>query len=421
MQPVEAVLLGAGGRGYEAFGAFALRNPHLLKFVAVAEPLDDRRERFARAHGLPPERCFRSWEEVLAGPQLAPALVNATMDRDHIASTLAAIRSGYHILLEKPMAVTAQDCVALVNAAEAADRVLAIGHVMRYSPFFSTLHDIVHSGRLGDVVTVEHKENVAFWHMAHSFVRGNWGNSDRSAPMILAKCCHDLDVLVWILGRRCLRVSSFGSLTHYRAERAPAGAPARCTDGCPVEPDCPYSAMRQYLGPNTGWPVSAIAVDLSYEGRLKALREGPYGRCVYRCDNNVVDHQVIHLEFEGGLTVAFTMHGHSHDNVRTMRYSGTRATLRGHEGRHEMILHDYLTGREDRINPGHAVGGHGGGDNGLVGDFVRAVRNPSSASVRTSCRESLESHLIAFAAEEARTTGAIINMEKYRAGLGGGQ
>ncbi|MDH7569302.1 MAG: Gfo/Idh/MocA family oxidoreductase, partial [Armatimonadota bacterium] len=356
-QPVEAVLVGAGGRGYGAFGAYALRHPHQLKFVAVAEPIAERRERFAREHNIPPERCFRTWEELFAQPQLAPALVNATMDRDHVASTLPALRAGYHVLLEKPMAVTAADCVSLVRAAEAADRILAIGHVLRYAPLFSVLRQIVCEGRLGEVVTVEHKENVAFWHMAHSFVRGNWGNAEKSSPMILAKCCHDLDLLVWILGRRCTRLSSFGSLTHFRAEHASPDVPERCTDGCPRENDCPYFAPRQYLGPNTGWPVSAIATDLSYEGRLRALLQGPYGRCVYRCDNNVVDHQVINMEFEGGLTVAFTMHGHSHENVRTMRYCGTRATLRAHEGRHEIAVHDYLTGREDRIQPGHAVGG----------------------------------------------------------------
>lgn len=412
-EPVEAVLIGAGGRGHGAFGAFAQRYPYLLKFTAVAEPDDERRARFAQEHNIPAKRCFRTWEDMLAQPQLAPALINTSMDRMHVASTLAAIKAGYHILLEKPMAVTPQDCVRLVRSAEQAGRILAIGHVLRYAPLFSTVHDIVQSGRLGDVVTVEHKENVAFWHMAHSFVRGNWGNLERSAPMLLAKCCHDMDILVWILGRRCKRISSFGSLTQFRADRVGPEIPARCTDGCPKEPECPYSAMRQYLGTNTGWPVSAIAVDLSYESRLKALQEGPYGRCVFRCDNDVVDHQVVNMEFEGGLTVAFTMHGHSHENVRTMRYSGTRATLRAREGGEEITLHEYATGREDRIIPGNTAGGHGGGDAGLIGDFVRAVREPSGHSVRTSSRESLQSHLIAFAAEESRLLGKTVDMEEY--------
>jgi predicted dehydrogenase len=232
--------------------------------------------------------------------------------------------------------------------------------------------------------------------------------------MLLAKCCHDLDLFVWVLGRKCVRVSSFGSLTHFRPENAPPGSTDRCTDGCPAEPDCPYSALKQYLGPNTGWPVSVISVDTSLEARLEALKTGPYGRCVYRCDNDVVDHQVTNLEFEGGLTVSFTMHGHSHDNVRTMRYSGTRATLRGHEGAHEITVHDYLTGRVDHINPGHSVGGHGGGDTGLMNAFVQALRDPTTAAALTSGRNSLESHLLAFAAERARKQSVVVDMAQYR-------
>jgi len=328
---MEAVMVGAGSRGYAAYGAYALRHPHEIKFVAVAEPFDEKRERFAASHGIPPERCFRSWEDLLEGRQIATALVNCTMDAHHVPSTMAALKAGYHVLLEKPMATTPGDCLRLVRAAEGSRRILQICHVLRYTSFFSTLYDIVNSGRLGEIVTVEHKENVAYWHMAHSFVRGNWRRTDTSSPMLLSKCCHDLDILSWVIGRRCKRVSSFGSLTHFRPDRAGPEIPERCTDGCPIEQECPYSAMKQYLGPHIGWPVSVISVDTSYEARLEAIKTGPYGRCVYRCDNDVVDHQVVNMEFEGGLTVSFTMHGHSHENCRTMRYSGTKATLRGHE------------------------------------------------------------------------------------------
>jgi predicted dehydrogenase len=231
--------------------------------------------------------------------------------------------------------------------------------------------------------------------------------------MILAKCCHDLDILVWVLGRRCVRISSFGTLTHFRPDSIDVDVPERCTEGCSIETDCRYSALRQYLGENTGWPVSVISVDKSYEARLEALKTGPYGRCVYLCDNDVVDHQVINMEFEGGLTVAFTMHGHSYDNCRTMRYSGTKATLRGHEGKSELVVHDYLTGQEEVVPPVYQGGGHGGGDTGLMAGFVEALQNPNS-EVLTSCRNSLESHLIAFAAEKSRLEGQVIDMEAYR-------
>jgi len=411
--PIEAVLIGAGSRGYNAYGSYALRHPDKIKFTAVAELIPERRERFAQAHNVPPERRFTSWEDMMAQEQLAPALVNCTMDGMHVDSTLAALANGYHVLLEKPMGTNPHDCIRLVQASDKSGRMLQICHVLRYAPFFSTLYDIVQSGRIGEVITVEHKENIAFWHMAHSFVRGNWGNTATSSPMILAKCCHDLDILVWTLGRRCTRISSFGTLTHFRSKNKSADIPERCTDDCPIEPECPYSALRQYLGENTGWPTSVISVDKSYEARLEALKTGPYGRCVYRCDNDVVDHQVINMEFEGGLTVAFTMHGHSHDNCRTMRYSGTKATLRAHEGKGELVVHDYLTGTEESVPPEHRGGGHGGGDTGLMDSFIQSLRDPNS-EILTSCHNSLESHLIAFASEKSRLEGCIVDMADYR-------
>ena len=411
--PIELALLGAGHRGYHAYGPYAIHNPHLARWVAVAEPDPKRRERFASEHGIPPERCFASWEELFARPQLAEALVNCTMDRTHVPSTLAALEAGYHVLLEKPMAVTPIDCVRLVQASERAGRMLQICHVLRYTAFWGTLHDILDSGRLGRVITVDHRENVAYWHQAHSFVRGNWCNEGASAPMILAKCCHDMDILYWNLGAPVRRLSAFGGLSHFRRDQAPPGAPERCTDGCPSQDTCPYYAPRLYLRPDTGWPVNVISMDLSMGGRLKALREGPYGRCVYHCDNDVVDHHVVTMEFEGDATLTFTMQGHSHDNVRTMRYDGTRATLRASEGAHEIVIYDHLTGNREVVTPAAVQGGHGGGDTGVMNAFVAALRGLGPTPL-TNARASLESHLMAFAAEEARLEGKVIDMPAYR-------
>ena len=234
-----------------------------------------------------------------------------------------------------------------MQAAEERGRLLMICHVLRYTAFFSALHQILASGRLGRIITVEHRENVAYWHMAHSFVRGNWRNSQVESPMILAKCCHDMDILYWNLGP-VRRLSSFGSLSHYRPENAPPGAPERCTDGCPAADECPWYAPRLYLHGHTGWPVSVISEDLSQEARRRALETGPYGRCVYHCDNDVVDHQTVNLEFESGASGTLFMHGHSHEEGRTMRYDGTRATLRGRFGYgfgDSIEIHDHLTGR----------------------------------------------------------------------------
>lgn len=413
MQPLEIALLGAGGRGTFAYGRYAELNPHLVRFVAVAEPNEERRERFRALHGIPAERCFASWEELLARPQLAEALLNATMDRMHVASTLAALNGGYQVLLEKPMAVTPEECVRLVLAAEERGRVLQICHVLRYTQFWAKLHEIVQSGRLGRVINVDHRENVAYWHMAHSFVRGNWRSAGESSPMILAKCCHDMDILYWILGSPVRRLTSFGRLLYYCAENAPEGAPARCTDGCPAQETCPFYAPAFYLSRGSDWPTSSLGADTSPEGVLRALREGPYGRCVFRCDNDVVDNQVINMELESDATITFTMQGHSHNNVRTVRYDGTRATLLASEATDEIAIHDHLTGSVETFHPGRADGGHGGGDGGIMRDFVATVRGGPRQGA-TTARASLESHLMAFASEQARVEGGVLDMAAYR-------
>ena len=257
--PVELLMVGAGGRGFHAYGKYAAAHPEEERFTAVVEPDDGRRRRFAEAHSIPTERQLRSWDELTGRPQLAQADVNATQDRMHVPSTLALLEAGYDVLLEKPMATTPAECVELVQTAQRRGRVLQICHVLRYAPFFRTIRDIVASGRLGDIVSFQWNENLVYWHFAHSFVRGNWGNSKRSGPMMLTKCCHDLDLLVWMLGHP-QRLASFGSLTHFCEDKVGPEIPDRCTDGCPIEAECPYYAPRIYIERDPGhWARDALS------------------------------------------------------------------------------------------------------------------------------------------------------------------
>jgi len=414
--PVELALVGAGNRGFLAYGGHALRHPDEAKFVAVVEPDDRRRARFAAAHAIPPERQFRSWEDLASRPRLGHAAVNATMDRVHRASTLALLAAGYDVLLEKPIAPTAEECLEIVEAAEAAGRLLQIAHVLRYAPFFVAVRDQVVSGRLGRIVSVDWRENLAYWHFAHSYVRGNWANTARAGPMMLTKCCHDLDLLVWLFGP-CERLASYGSLTRFVRDAIDVAVPDRCTDGCPIEGTCPYYAPRVYLtrfreNPNS-FAVHALTLDQSEDGIMHALRTGPYGRCVYRCDNDAVDHQVVLLRFARGVDVSLTMQGASHVEGRTVRIDGTGGTLLANESRGEIELHDHLTGRAETLRVQRGVGGHGGGDEGLMRAFVAAIRGDRT-EMRTSAREALTSHLMAFAAEDARESGASVAIEGYR-------
>ena len=411
MGTVNMVLIGAGSRGMDTYGQFALRNPHKVKFVAVAEPDDQRRELFCKKHGIGKEMQFTSWEELMSKPRLCEAALIGTQDQMHYKPTVAALEKGYDVLLEKPMSNSLEECRGMAAKAEEKGRFLIVCHVLRYTPFFSIIKEIVDKGSIGEIISVQHNENVGFWHQAHSFVRGNWRNSNESSAMILAKCCHDMDILSWLIGRKCMKISSFGSLTLFKRENAPEGSTDRCTDGCEAEGDCPFSAPKFYLG-NTGWPTNVVSSDTDYEHVLKALKEGPYGRCVYKCDNNVVDHQVVNMEFEGGATVAFTMCAFTKDCSRTIKIMGTLGEIRGcmEKGEIELIRFNSSISETFQINTGE---GHSGGDDGLMNAFIDQLKSGQSNRATTSAKASLQSHIMAFAAERSRVEQRTIDMEEF--------
>lgn len=322
MKKVTVALIGAGLRGIN-YSEYAIQHPNELQVVAVAEPNAKRRNKFKARHKLADDMCFTHWDDFFASPKVADAVFICTQDNQHYVPTMKALEAGYHVLLEKPMSPDAKECVLMGEMASKVNRVFSICHVLRYTNFFSTIKELLESGAIGKLMSIQHNENVGYWHQAHSFVRGNWRKKDESSPMILAKSCHDLDILSWLTDSECVRVSSFGSLSHFKSSEAPEGAPLRCTDGCPAADKCLYYAPNQYLTENTDWPTSAISDDPSYEARLNALKEGPYGRCVYHCDNDVVDHQVVNLEFANSVTIAFTMSAFTKDVSRTLKLMGT--------------------------------------------------------------------------------------------------
>jgi predicted dehydrogenase len=418
MEPLTAVLSGAGNRGRYVYAGWARAHPDRLRVVALAEPNDAARAAVAAEHGIPVGRVFRDWRECLAGPRLAAVAVIATSDTLHVDPALAAFARGYDVLLEKPIAPTPAECVRVVEAAEASGRLLQIGHVLRYTPFYEKVHELVSGGALGELLHVELKEHVAHWHMTHSYVRGKFRNRAVAAPILLAKSCHDLDLMAWLVDRPVRRVASFGALAHFRPERAPAGAPARCTDGCPVQSTCPHDAVAFYAGPDERiarlWPWVDVSPDPSRAARLRALETGRYGRCVFRCDNDVLDHQVVALEFEGGITGSFTVQGLAAREERTIRLSGTRGELRGLLAAGVIeVEHPGVVGTERIELPGSVLG-HFGGDDGLLTHFTGLLRSGGRA-VRASGRAALESHLVGFAAEQARETGAVVDMDAFRA------
>jgi predicted dehydrogenase len=421
MATVEAVVIGAGLRGGEVYGRYALAHPDRLRVVALAERDAGRREAMARAHGLGRDAVFDDWGPLFDGPPRAPVAIVATGDTEHVAPALRAIETGHHLLLEKPIAPDPADCIRVVEAAERAGRMLQIGHVLRYTPFYETVHELIRTGRIGRVVHLSMAEHVAHWHMAHSFVRGKFRNHDVAAPFLLAKSCHDLDLMVWLAGSRPVRVASFGGRDEFRAERAPEGAPERCTDGCPVQDACPHDAVRFYLGPDEplarSFPWSDVSADPSREARRRALDTGRYGRCVYHCDNDQPDHQVVSVEFEDGTSAAFSVHGLATREERTIRVTGTAGELRGalHAGEIEVTRHGSLD--VERIERSGSMIGHYGGDQGLIDHFVDVVAREATGEVRASGRSALESHLLGFAAEDARLDGEVVELADWRSAL----
>lgn len=414
----EAALLGAGQRGRFVYGAYAARRPERLRFTAAADPNPQRLGVFGGEHGIPASRRFRDWRELLeTGPP--PALVIASPDRRHAEQAVAALEKGLHVLLEKPAAHTLEESVRLLAAARRSRGTLTVAHVLRYTPFFSALHGLLKSGRLGEPVSIEHREDVAYWHTAHSFVRGNWARTKESTPMIVQKCCHDFDLLAWNLeaaggGARVTKMQSFGSRLEFRPERAPEGASGRCTDPCPAVSGCPYDAGRLYLDMDrTGWPIHTISHDLSFEGRRRALAEGPYGRCVYTAGGDAVDHQTAAMELSSGATAVLVMNGHAARQSRSALYHGTRGTARAVFGAAPRIeFTDRRGGGPVRIPFEAASGGHGGGDEGLIEAFLGSLEGAGPAE--TSGGAWFESHLLAFGAEEARLSGEVLDLDRRR-------
>ena len=414
MNKLSAVLIGAGDRGARAYAPFALANPHELDIVAVADPNPDRRHKVMKEHQISEDHGFESWDALLNGPPRADIAIICTMDRMHLGPTIAALKAGYHVLLEKPMSPDPLECIEMERTAREHNRLLTICHVLRYTEFWSNMKRIIEEGHIGEVVSVQLNENVEVMHMSHSFVRGNWKSKEQSSPMILQKSCHDMDILSWIIDKPCLRVSSYGSLMHFKESNAPLGAPERCLDGCPAENDCPFHAGRYYLGEGKGW-ARKFTEDHTNDGIIYALKTTDYGKCVYRSDNNVVDHQVVNMEFEGGATATFSMCGFTREQTRIVQIMGTKGEIRGNMDNNSISLFNFLTKHESTLRLSEPVGGHGGGDARIVKSFLNEVRRyGEGVASLSSASVSLRSHLMAFAAEESRMhKGKSIELDEY--------
>lgn len=397
-------MIGAGNRARK-YLEYILSHPDRARLVGVVEPNPLRLDAFAAScPALPPDGCYASVDEFFARGRMADAVIIATPDDCHYDHSMRAIALGYHVLLEKPVAQTEAEAVEIAEAAARAGVVVNVCYVLHFHPYFAKLRELAHSGELGSIVSVTHRSPVGIDRAAHVYVRGAWGRKETSGPLFTSKCCHDIDYLMWLIGSPCRRISSYGSLRWFTAANAPAGSADRCVD-CGIEDRCPFSAVDLYRRRRewiSNFDVPAgTTVDDAIE---RELRDGVYGRCVYRCDNDVVDRQVVAVETENGVVIDFSMDLFTTDCRRTTRISLTNGEIYGDE---KGITVTTFRPRSTRyIDFSHTLGApfHAGADFATVANFIDAIGGKPDTS-STDIMTAVESQRACDAIEAARIAG----------------
>ncbi|WP_369752845.1 Gfo/Idh/MocA family protein [Flavobacterium sp. WC2409] len=403
IKPVTAITLGAGNRG-NVYGNYAIQYPEHLKIVGVADPIDIRKERYSEKHSIPAENCFVTWEDVFKRPKFADAIIISTPDNLHYGPCMKALSMGYDILLEKPIAPTEKECRKILALAKKTNRIVAVCHVLRYSPYFIKVRELIQKGSIGELISIQHLEPIQHIHMSHSYVRGNWHNSKETTPIILAKSCHDLDILRWLVSSSCEKITAFGDLKWFKKENTPVGATPRCTDGCAVEKECPYSALKIYYRDRQRTHVFDLPTEVEKQGEaiLDRLKTTNYGRCVYQMDNDQPDHYTTNLQFSNGVTAAFSMEAFTSYEGRRTRVMGSHGDIVGDMS--QFTLTNFLTGEKTEWQQNSDA--HGGGDWNLVSDWIQAVSQQNAGLLSSSIDASVESHIIGFTAEKSRLKGS---------------
>ena len=421
MKKLSVIIIGAGNRG-NRYATHMCEMPDKYEIVGMADPQEARRRHFNETFGVPMENCYDSWETILQQPKMADVAVIATVDNMHLEPALMAIEKGYDLLLEKPVAQTAEECVRIATAAREKGVKVLVCHVLRYTPFYGKIKQILMAGTIGEVVSVDQVEGIGNVHFSHSYVRGNWHSEEESAPMLLAKSCHDLDIIQWLIDKPCTQVSSFGSLKHFCPENAPEGAPVRCADGtCPVMETCPYNVIKHYYDfkTNTRREIITKGIAKSFiptdEEVMEALKTTDYGLCAYQANNDVLDHQVVNMEFAGGATATLNVNAFNKGGRYTRIY-GTKGELMAHAKDKEISVYTFedkktvnvpVTEVDETIN-----GGHGGGDEGIIRELYDYMSGNYTGFRAADIDISVKNHLIGFAAETARHEHTVMDVQK---------
>ncbi|MDK2586757.1 Gfo/Idh/MocA family oxidoreductase [Romboutsia sedimentorum] len=413
MKKITIAVIGAGCRGMYAYTPYLLENPNVGEVIAIAEPIKEKRELFKTMYNISNKNTFDTWEDLLSKEKIADALIIANNDGSHFEPAKLALEKGYHVLLEKPMSNNLDKIIKLGELAKKYNnQIFMVCHVLRYTPFFNKLKEIIDSKELGELVSIQHNENIGYWHFAHSYTRGNWRNSNETSPLILSKSCHDLDILLWLTGSKCKYISSFGNLIHMREDNFKEDMAYQCVN-CLNEKECPYSSIKIYLEDDKiVRSLNAVHHNPTKENLQKAIIDGPYGRCVYKCDNNVVDHMVSILEFENKVTATFNLSAFTENCTRTIKLMFTHGEIGGNHIKNIIDIHKFSDDFHTVIHPTVNKSGHGGGDYALIKDFISLVVS-NNKEIKASAIQSIESHIMAFAAEYSRLNYKVVNVDNF--------
>lgn len=399
-RPVSIVAIGAGNRTNK-YLEYVKQHPDKVKLVGVVELNDIRRKHVADCFSLDASQCFVDYRDFFQQPVEADSVMICTPENMHFEPTMQAIERGYHILLEKPIAQTLEECMLIAQTARKHDVLVSVCHVLRYHPYFMKIKELVDSGELGNIISINHRTSVGLDRTAHGFVRGLWRKEAVTNPMLMSKCCHDIDFLLWLTKTPCRKLTSFGSLRWFKEKNAPEGSAARCVD-CKVESRCPFSAVDLYRV-RRDWIANfdvpeGKTIDEVIE---EQLRYGLYGRCVYRCDNDVVDHQIVSMEMESEVTINFSMDVFTVKDNRETHICLTEGEIDGDETRLKVCR---FRGAKEEVYDFSDLAHqpfHAGADLNIVADFIDAIQE-NRRNVVTSIEQSVESHRICFEAERSR-------------------
>jgi predicted dehydrogenase len=409
LKALRIAVIGAGVRG-TSLARKVVSSGLPASIVAVAEPDPVKRKMFSEEFSIPIDSVYSGWETLADDLQKCDAAIIATLDNQHTGPAIASLKKGWHILIEKPLADTFEDCVNIVNLQKKNNRIVSVCHTLRFMEGYRKVKKLIDGNAVGELIHIEHMEAISNMRFAHNYVRGRWSQEKLNTFLLLHKCSHDIDFINWLFKESCVRVSSFGSLKFFTSANAPLGSALRCTDGCSIAESCPYDALRLYTKGNLEeWPAKDISNVHNEESHFRALRNGPYGHCVWHAGNDVVDHQVVMMEFNGGATATCTLTGYSATNGRRVRVQGSEGEILFDEAAGTITVRRF----DDSINESAnlpVVKEYHPEDQDIVNEWILSIL--SSTSVTVDASEALRTHAVVFAAELSRREGRTVSMRE---------